>query len=430
MRLPVWTKLTLLLIVLAGLAYGESALAESLESVVHKAVETHPAIGRVNASRRATDAEVDVARSGYYPSVDLSAGIGRENTDTKVIDDRWESRREANLRLTQLLYDGGAVGGKVSAASARRDEAGSDVLSERENVGLRAVNSYLDVMKLRQLVSQAENNVATHKEMLRLIKRRASSGAVAGNYQVLAEGRLALAQAELASFRGDLAEAEASYHEVVGELPSAKMTSPSITGIQLPETEAGLLASALEKNPGMASAKYGVSANTAEVGVAKAGFFPKINFELGATRNKGIDGVAGKNNDLAAMLRLNYNLFNGKASTSRVRQAKERESAAKMKLSEHRRTVTLAARKAYRKLTSARDRLPLLRANLKATAKAMEIARLQFKLGKRSVVDLLNRSIETHQSQLAYISEQYQEKQAVYEICAVQGLLLEMLRAH
>lgn len=429
MRFPIRTKLILLPIALAGFAYGQSALAESLENVVRKAVETHPAIGRVNATRRATDAEVDAARSGYYPSVDLNAGIGRENTDTKTIDNRWESRREASLRLTQLLFDGGAVGGTVSAASARRNKAGSEILSERENVGLRAVRSYLGVMKLRELTRQAENNVAIHKEMLRLIKRRASSGAVAGSYQVLAEGRLALAQAELARFQGDLTVEEANYHEVVGGLPSADMSSPSITGIQLPETEVELLASVLEKNPGLASAKHGLSVSTAEVGVAKAGFLPKIHFELSASRDKDIDGVAGKNNDLTAMLHLNYNLFNGKASTSRVRQAKEHESAAKMKQSEYRRSVTLTARKAFRELTSTRNRLPLLAANLRATTKAMEIARLQFKLGKRSVSDLLSRSIETHQSQVAYISGQYYEKQAVYEICAVQGLLLETLHA-
>ncbi len=208
--------------------------------------------------------------------------------------------------------------------------------------------SYLNVLKLRQLVDQAKNNVTRHKELLKLIRRRASSGVSAGNSQFLAEARLALGQAELEHFQGNLAVEEAGYYEVVGEFPSAEMSSPLIAGIQLPETEAELVASALEKNPGIVSMKYGVSAFTAEMGAAKAGFFPKINFELGATRDKGIDGVAGKNNDLTAMLRLNYNLFNGKASTSQVRQAKEYESAAKMKQSEYRRSVTLTARKAYR----------------------------------------------------------------------------------
>ena len=40
-------------------------------------------------------------------------------------------------------------------------------------------------------------------------------------------------------------------------------------------------------------------------------YMPRLDIEAGASHNNDLDGIKGKNEDVYAMLRLNYNLFNG-----------------------------------------------------------------------------------------------------------------------
>ena len=55
-----------------------------------------------NAARE----EIDVARGGYFPRVDLTAGVGRERLREPGFDSQSFTRRGASINLNQMLWDG------------------------------------------------------------------------------------------------------------------------------------------------------------------------------------------------------------------------------------------------------------------------------------------------------------------------------------
>ncbi len=89
------------------------AQQDTLKSVAQKAVLGSPEVLQKWHAYQAADNEKDVASGGYFPRVDLTSGIGREQRDDPNLV-RDYTRRSTTLSLTQMLYDGFATSNEIS----------------------------------------------------------------------------------------------------------------------------------------------------------------------------------------------------------------------------------------------------------------------------------------------------------------------------
>lgn len=92
------------------------AQAQTLPEAMQKALEVHPEIQAGVNARVAADYQLRAAQGGYLPRVDLTAGYGREGTDSPSTGNRWETlnRGESAVRLRQMVLT-------VSPPPARSD---------------------------------------------------------------------------------------------------------------------------------------------------------------------------------------------------------------------------------------------------------------------------------------------------------------------
>lgn len=110
------------------------AFAQSLQDSVSMAIKTNPDVLVETNQRLANDEAVKGARGGFFPKVDLLAGTGNEwsdNTTTRALgynDWRKLNRQEAQITLTQMLFDGFAVSSEVGRNKARVESAAWKVL--------------------------------------------------------------------------------------------------------------------------------------------------------------------------------------------------------------------------------------------------------------------------------------------------------------
>jgi adhesin transport system outer membrane protein len=165
------------------IATSDTALATSIEDSIQAALATNPEIGVVAADREAIDQELRQARAEYLPSIDIRGAAGPEYTDSPATrrgfedDDDEETllRLESQLTLTQMLFDGFATQSEVRRQTARIDSAARRVQETAEFVALDAVEAHLDVLRNRELVELARENVAQHQRILSqvgLLERR------------------------------------------------------------------------------------------------------------------------------------------------------------------------------------------------------------------------------------------------------------------
>lgn len=84
--------------------------AMSLNEAVQNAVDHHPEISASRNSQLSADEDVKFARGGYYPSVDLVAGYGRQRSDnlnTRTVNpDGTSNHGKETLNYTQVLATG------------------------------------------------------------------------------------------------------------------------------------------------------------------------------------------------------------------------------------------------------------------------------------------------------------------------------------
>src|SRR5689334_10748269 len=144
-----------------------TAEGETLPEAVARAVSRFPDLRATAANRRAAESLTAQARSALFPSVDASLGQGRENsrnpsTRFAAPDGISLTRREAELSVTQLLFDGGVATGQLRRFDARAEGAAFQVAAAAEALALRVTLAYFDVLRLRGQVDLAAQNVEKH----------------------------------------------------------------------------------------------------------------------------------------------------------------------------------------------------------------------------------------------------------------------------
>ena len=208
-----------------GLAAPGSA---DLQQVVQRAIATNPEVQAAWNGLRASGNDVGVARGNYLPSVDVAAGVGREDLEG---DGRGSYDTDfAELTLTQMIYDGFATRSEVERLDRAKLVRYYELLGASENVALEAARAYLDVSRYRELVGLAQDNYADHLRVFRQIEERALSGAGRGVDLQQISGRLALAESNLMTEASNLHDVTARYQRIVGELPAGPALTPHAQG--------------------------------------------------------------------------------------------------------------------------------------------------------------------------------------------------------
>ncbi|MBE0614402.1 MAG: TolC family outer membrane protein [Burkholderiales bacterium] len=416
---------------LSTASFAPTALADTLADALTRAVANLPEVRAARANQRASVEAAAQARSAWYPSVDASVGRGREtsnNPSTRILgSDQTLTRREAELSLSQLVFDGGATSGQVRRFQSRADGAADQLASAAENAGARVAQAYLDVIRLRELLTIAAGNEKRHQETLAQVTRLADVGQGRRADAQQADARYALAQASLTQLRGQLAQAEAAFLHLTG-LPPGQLADAGNFRAALPATLADALALALETHPAIRAAQKDLLAAQADRDSLRSRYAsPRLALEVGTSANHDLDGLRGANTDRYAMLRLRYNLFRGGADTARVREAAARIDEASAGYGKARNDVERDLRQAWQTLAEDRLRLPQLQRYAAASAQVVHAYRLQFSIGQRTLLDVLNAENELFAARSSEYTGAYAVTLGELRVLAAMGRLLEAL---
>ncbi|MFZ2587479.1 MAG: TolC family outer membrane protein [Alphaproteobacteria bacterium] len=414
---------------------ANTAMASSLQEAIAKAVATHPEGLSAEKNQAAIGHQIDMAKAGYRPTVDLTAGTGYEHSinpstrfragrglDAKE-DDRDLWRSESRLTIRQMIWDGRQTQNRVAQQTMRFESAAAHVTDVKNQIALRAAESYLNVLRTKELVALADANLATHKEYVGKINERSKGGRAAGADVRQAEGRMNLAEANLIAAQGEMKSAEADYLEVVGEMP-AGLAKDATPFSQIAADTSGAITRAMGNSPVIAGAQANIKAARAEEAEANCPFCPRIEAEGGASRNLNLDGTEGVNHDFTAMLYLRQNLYNGGHDMAQKAERTSRVAEATDDLEKQRRLVEQSVIKAFARMDSAKNRLQPLTQHVQAATSTRDAYRSQFDLGQRSLLDLLDSEVELSNSRAALINGKFDVDAAAYAVLANTGDLV------
>ena len=127
-----------------------------------------------------------------------------------------------------------------------------------------------------------EDTVKAYARSLELTQNRYNAGVAARVDVVQAEVQLKSAQAQLIDVGVERAQLEHAIALVLGEVPANVALGPSDLAIKMPQVPVALPAELLERRPDIAAAERTMAAANAQIGVAKAAYFPTLTL-TGAT---------------------------------------------------------------------------------------------------------------------------------------------------
>jgi adhesin transport system outer membrane protein len=400
----------------------------SLTDAVRHTVTSNPEVLSTFHEFQAAEQETRVARGGYFPRVDVEAGIGEERIDDPRFSDTNFGRDRVSLTLSQMLFDGFATRNEVRRLNHAARTRFYEVMDASEQSAAETARAYFDVLRHRDLVRLSEENYATHRMIYDQIERRVQAGVSRRVDLEQASGRLALSESNLLTDMTNLHDVSMRYQRIVGELPAPVLDDPRITeSKRLPDSIKETLQDAYQNNPLMNAAIANLWSSEAAKDVAKAAFVPRFDIQARQDVWHDKDDIDGRYEEGVIELVMRYNLYNGGSDlAARRRQASKALQALDIRdktCRDIRQTVSIAWNNT-RRLEEQRGYLDRHQLSIE---KAREAYRRQFDIGQRTLLDMLDTENEYYEARRAYLNADRDHVISYAQTLAGMGALLPTL---
>jgi adhesin transport system outer membrane protein len=417
-----------LLILLAASAPAQAQL--SLEQAIRRAVSTNPAVGEASANKRATEFELRQSQGGLLPQIRVQADIGPERTRlydiTTTRSEKYVAGRQANLVVRQLLFDGFATTNEIWRQTARVDASSWRVQERAELVALDTVQSYTDILRLREMIDQASRNIQIHRKLLSDVQARFNGGRAGRGDRDQVQERVFAAEAARAELQQRLGESVALFRRAVGQEPLGLSWPGRARG--LPADRAGALNVALAHNPTLRAADSDLDAVRAQRAGANSTNLPTVALEGRAEYGKNSRDNTGRYDDLSGKLSASWLIYSGGTDTARQYELAERVTEQSLRFDVLRRQAFESIDKAWSTRAAFGERVRALSRQVEASVRVVEAYRSEYELGQRTLLDLLNSEQSLYNARVNLINARGLAVFSDYQILAATGTLLATLK--
>ena len=274
---------------------------EQLRSLIRTALQQNYDVRIAGARILQAQAQLGITRADQFPSVSAGAGISDSRSPKGKFFPAFEgSTGQVNASAAWELDFWGKF--RRATEAARANLVASE--SARQEVMLTLVanvsGAYFQLRALDLELEISKRTLASRRESLRLTTILADHGSTSMLDVRQAEQLVFTAAAEIPSLEQQIEQEENLISILLGKNPDTVARGQTLTEqARPPAVPAGLPSSLLERRPDIREAEQQLIAANAQIGVAKAAYFPQIS----------LSGSAGFQS--AALT----NLFSGPAGT-------------------------------------------------------------------------------------------------------------------
>ena len=254
-------------------AFGDSIL-NSLEEQVNV---SNQSIALAESQYRQAQALVQLARANYFPVVNAGASYTRSlpaggGGTYSAVD-----QQQVSLNASWEVDLWGKVRRQVESSSASAEASFADLQAMRLSMQTELALNYFQLRILDAQKKNLEEAVAAYGKALELTQNRYNAGVAAKADVAAAQTQLKSAQAQAIDVGVQRAQLEHAIAILTGK-PPADFSLPLVTFIA-PQIKipVGIPSDLLERRPDIASAERKMAAANAQIGVAKAAYYPSLS---------------------------------------------------------------------------------------------------------------------------------------------------------
>jgi multidrug efflux system outer membrane protein len=283
---------------LADLKWWDVFQDEKLQELIRTALvanyDLRDAVARVEAAR----ANVGITRSNQFPNLAASAEVatlrnsrnGQLPLPASFAPSQNRTFGGATLDLLSFELD---LWGRLRRATegARANLLGAEVNRKAVVTTLvsEVATGYFSLRELDSELEISQHTLAVRQESLNVIKARQGGGVATLLDLRQAEQLVYTAAATIPALQQQIEQTENQISLLLGKNPGEVIRGRSLTEQELPpQVPTGLPSALLERRPDIRAAEQNLIAANAEIGVAKAAYFPQLSLTgfLGGQSNQ------------------------------------------------------------------------------------------------------------------------------------------------
>lgn len=412
---------------LASVLIPLSSFGLTLEQAVQHVTSTNPIILQSIENYKATAQDVEMAKSGYLPSIDIIGRYGNEKTTTASYLNRSLKRYDREIKLTQNLFEGFGTIEDVRKQEARVAAAKANVLEKANQLSLQTTEAYLELLKQYDILKLAETNLKTHENIHKKIKERTESGFGSKSEIDQSSGRVALANSNVIIQKSNYRDAMAKFKRFYGEDVAPETLVKPVFGYKVSSSFDEALAEANANYPSLLVQNNNIKAAEHDVNLAMKAYYPRVDAELRNSNNDNVAGQVGPDETKSALIVASYNLFAGgyhqaNRDKQQVNVLKEKQSGNDIKL-----RVKENLEYAWIAHEELEKQLPYLKAHRDYTVNTLQSYQQEFALGRRTLLDMLNTENERFTAEKEVTTSEYDFLFSNYRILEGTGTLAKEL---
>lgn len=404
--------------------FQDATLNQLVERALSHNADVRLAVARVEQA----DAVAREAGAAFLPEIDGGASASKTQASTRTASysansPRLRTARSATLSTSYELD----VWGRVRRAneSVRASLLASQYARDAVRLSVAGVvtSTYLNLRALDAQLAVVAETVRTREEGQRLMQLRLNAGLSSLVDSQAADNALHAARAQLAELRRQRALSEHQLALLSGQ-PELSLAAGDVRQLPLPpQPPAGLPAELIEARPDVMQAEQQLIAANANIGVAKAGYFPRFTL-TGSTGSESQTladlfsaGAGAWSLGISALMPI---LDFGRTS-ARVDQAR---ALNQQSLISWQNALQVAYKDVRDALVNLREDGEAERAQASRVANArhtLGLAHLRLQAGHASLLDVLDSQRTFNDAQLAYITTRQAQLNASVELFKALG---------
>ncbi len=368
------------------------------------------------------------ARAGFWPTVGASAGAQRGGTPVTTVNGAGQA---VTSTRTQTTYTAGVAGnwnldiwGQIRRSTesnrAAAQASAAALAAARLSAQAELAIDYFELRAQDQLQKLLDDTVVAEQQSLAITDSRYRFGVAARADVVSAQAQLLSSQAQQVNAKIQRALLEHAIAVLIGQQPASFALPPSAMRSDVPTVPSGIPSTLLERRPDVAEAERRVAAANAQIGVAKAAYFPSLTLS-------GSDDYTGRtwshlfslpNRIWSLGPELAETLIDGGLRRSQVAQAR---AAYEVSVDNYRQTVLTGFQQVEDNIVTLRileQQAVIEEAAVAAAREAEKLTLNQYKAGTvpySSVIAAQTTRLSAEQTALAVLSSRLQASVALIE---------------
>lgn len=391
------------LILICLLFLTATATADNLKTVLDSALRNDPVLSAARFNFKAVVQATPQARALLLPNIALDAS--RTNTTQTGSTAFNTDNDDISLTITQPVFNY-ALFMKLRQAKTTVKKAGVDLNVAYQDLLIRVTERYFAVLTAIDKLAFARSEKRAITRQLEQARKRFDVGLIAITNVHEARAAFDLATAEVISARNDLASRQEALREITNRphliLHRLKSDIPLVS--PNPSNLQEWVRIALKQNLRLKAISYDTAIARTEIKVQQSGHLPTVDIVASKSKNTSTGGFFGAldTDNESVRLQLKIPLFRGGFTSSKNKQARHQYSQAKENLEKQRRQTLRETRDAYRGVIAGISRVRALKQAIVSTQSALKATRAGYRVGTRTIVDVLNSQRELFKARSNY----------------------------